>query len=219
MSVDEGGLIRLLVVDDHEIVRVGLCTLFGRYPDIRVVGEAGTAAAAVQQAMRLKPDVVLMDVRLPDGSGVEACREIRAACPATRVLYLTSFEDEETALATVFSGANGYLLKEVGGEALVRAVKAVSQGEPVLDPAATRPVLDHMRALSIPAAAGEERRLSAQEKRVLTLVSEGKTNKEIAATLGLSSKTIKNYLSNIFHKLNVSRRSQAVAKFVRRTTE
>jgi len=216
MVAREPELIRLLVVDDHEIVRVGLCTLFSRYPEIRVVGEAGTATAAIQQALRLKPHVVLMDVRLPDRSGVEACREIRAACPDTRVLYLTSYEDDEAARAATFSGASGYLLKEVAGDALVRAIKTTARGLPVLDPSATRPgaATDSTRP-----ASHETGSLSAQETRVLTLVSEGKTNKEIAAMLELSSKTIKNYLSNIFRKLNVTRRSQAVAKFVRRIKE
>lgn len=210
-------LIRLLVVDDHEIVRVGLCTLFSRYPEIRVVGEAGTAVAAVQQALRLKPDVVLMDVRLPDGSGVEACREIRAACPSTRVLYLTSYEDDEAVRAATFSGASGYLLKEVGGEALVNAIKTTARGQSIVDPLAAR-LSDRSVGYGEPAAE-KSGSLSAQEKRVLTLVSEGKTNKEIAATLKLSSKTIKNYLSNIFRKLNVTRRSQAVAKFLQRTKD
>lgn len=214
MTSEPTELIRLLLVDDHEIVRVGLCTLFGRYPEIRVVGEAGTASTAIEQARRLNPDVVLMDVRLPDRSGVDACREIRASCPRTRVLYLTSYH-EEAMRAALHSGAHGYLLKEVGADALVHAIKAIARGEAVVE--AASPVSE--RILSDQAAEAKARSLSAQEKRVLTLVSEGKTNKEIAATLGLSSKTIKNYLSNIFHKLNVTRRSQAVAKFVRHAKE
>jgi len=215
----EAELIRLLVVDDHEIVRVGLCTLFSRYPEIRVVGEAGTAVAAVQQAVRLKPDVVLMDVRLPDGSGVEACREIRAACPGTRVLYLTSYDDDEAMRAATFSGASGFLLKEVGGEVLVNAIKTTARGQPVPDPGATHPRSERAQVHAGHLPVSKAANLSAQERRVLTLVSEGKTNKEIAASLELSSKTIKNYLSNIFRKLNVTRRSQAVAKFIRRPKE
>jgi two-component system response regulator DevR len=211
--------IRLLLVDDHEIVRVGLRELFNRSQDIEVVGEAGSVAGAVAEATRLKPDVILMDVRLPDGSGVEACREILAACPETRVLFLTSYQDDEAILAAVFAGAHGFLQKEIGGESLVRAVKEVVSGKSILDPAAIRVIIEQMRSLSAPDAAHEGDPLSPQEQRVLALVAQGKTNKEIAAVLGLSDKTVKNYLSNTFQKLRVSRRSQAAVIFSRRSNQ
>ena len=148
MSPVETPTVRLLLVDDHEIVRVGLRTLFEHAEGIEVVGEAASAAGAVDETVRQKPDVVLMDVRLPDGTGVDACREIHAACPGTRVLFLSSYADEEAMLAAVFAGAHGYLLKEIGGDALVRAIKAVAAGQSILDPAATRVMTERLRSLS-----------------------------------------------------------------------
>lgn len=207
---------KLLLVDDHEVVRLGLRTILGRDPSIQVVGEAGTMAAAVEECLRLMPDLVLMDVRLPDGSGVEACREIRSARPQTRVIFLTSYADEDAVLATIAAGADGYLLKEIDGEGLLRAIKTVVGGQSILDPAITQRVLRQMQSLSR-VADDESPELSAQEQRVVALVAEGKTNKEIAAALGLSDKTVKNYLANVFQKLHVTRRSQAAAYFVRRT--
>jgi DNA-binding NarL/FixJ family response regulator len=207
--------LRVLLVDDHHVVRAGLRTIIGR-AGIEVVGEAGTAAAAIEEAVRLEPDVVLMDVRLPDGSGVTACREIRAANPRIRVLFLTAFEDDSALLATAFSSAGGYLLKEIGAEHLIQAIRTVASGLSVLDPSVVQPVLGRMRTL---AAAGGDHLgsapLSNQERRVLALVADGKTNKEIAAAMGLSPKTVKNYLSNVFEKLQVSRRSAAVARIIR----
>jgi DNA-binding NarL/FixJ family response regulator len=208
--------VRLLLVDDHAIVRIGLRTLFEQSPGIEVVGEAANVADAVSSAVRLTPNVVLMDMRLPDGSGADACREILAACPETRVLFLTSYEDEETVLSAVFAGAHGFLLKEIGGESLVAAVKAVAAGQSILDPVATRIVAERMQSLSSSGTAGDDDSLSAQEKRVLALVAQGQTNKEIAAALGLSDKTVKNYLSTVFQKLRVSRRAHAAAIFSRR---
>lgn len=217
MPLFDTSSIRLLLVDDHEIVRMGLRELFNRSQGIEVVGETGSVAGAVAEATRLKPDVILMDVRLPDGSGVEACREILAAYPGTRVLFLTSYQDDEAILAAVFAGAHGFLQKEIGGESLVRAVKEVVSGKSILDPAAIRVIIEQMRSLSAPDAAHEGDPLSPQEQRVLALVAQGKTNKEIAAVLGLSDKTVKNYLSNTFQKLRVSRRSQAAVIFSRRS--
>ena len=208
--------VRLLLVDDHAIVRIGLRTLFEQSPGIEVVGEAANVADAVSSAIRLTPNVVLMDMRLPDGSGADACREILSACPETRVLFLTSYEDEEAVLSAVFAGAHGFLLKEIGGESLVAAVRAVATGQSILDPMATRIVAKRMQSLSSSGAAGGDDSLSAQEKRVLALVAQGQTNKEIAASLGLSDKTVKNYLSTVFQKLRVSRRAHAAAIFSRR---
>lgn len=206
--------IRLLLVDDHEMVRVGLKSMLVHSPRMKVVGEAGTVKAAVQEAVRLKPDLVLMDVRLPDGSGVEVCREIRSACPDTRVLFLTSFADEDAVFAAVFGCADGYLIKQVNGDMLINAIQTVADGKSYLDPAVTGPILSRMRMLSNQIEETQEG-LSAQEQRVLALVAEGRTNKEIANELGLSSKTVKNYLSNIFQKLQISRRTQAAAFYSR----
>lgn len=210
--------IRLLLADDHEVVRLGLRSLLVRSGAIQVVGEAETATDAVKKAVRLKPDVVLMDVRLPEGGGVQACREIRASCPYTRVLFLSSYVDDEAAMATFVGGANGYLLKEIKKEALLSAIKAVAEGHSIQDPSVNERILKRMQAPSHPGAKGEEETLSPQEQKVLALVADGKTNKEIAFALTLSDKTVKNYLRNIFQKLQVTRRSQAVAKFTRRST-
>ena len=216
MSGDETQLIRLLIVDDHEVVRMGLRALFDHAPGIEVVGEAGTVASAIAEAARLTPNVVLMDMRLPDGTGVEACREILAGDPQTRILFLTSYDDEKAMLAAVFSGAGGYLLKEIGGDSLVQAVKSVAAGQSILDPGAAKAVIERLHSLSgTDPSAAKSGSISPQERRVLALVAQGKTNKEIAIALDLSDKTVKNYLSNIFDKLHVSRRAEAAAIFSR----
>ena len=208
--------ISVLLVEDHEIVRVALRTLLERAEGIQVVGDTGrTAGAATEEAVRLKPDVVLMDVQLPDGSGIDACREIRSSLPNTRVLFLTSFADESTIAAAVFGGADGFLHKEIGRATLLRAIRTVAEGRSILDPAVTRTVLNRLRTLQ---AEGKGEPLSDQERRVLALVAEGKTNKEIAALLQLSDKTVKNYLSNVYEKLQITRRSQAAAFYVRHST-
>ena len=210
--------IRLMLVDDHEVVRVGLRTLFSRTDNIEVVGEAGTVAEAVREADRLHPDVVLMDLRLPDGTGLDACREMLSADPAMRVLFLTSYTDEEAVTSTILAGAAGYLLKEIGQQALIRAIEAVASGHSILDPKVTQPVLQRLQVLSGKNTNGHNGGgddLSPQERRILALVVEGKTNKEIAKALDLSDKTVKNYLSNAFQKLQVNRRSQAAARFTR----
>lgn len=212
-SRSETRRIKVLLVDDHEVLRIGLRTLFMEAGNFQVVGEAGTMAGAVADALRLKPNVVLMDVRLPDGSGIDACRTIRAAHPATRVLFLTSFADDDAVLATILAGADGFLLKEVTSEQLIDAVKVVSQGQSILDPAVTQRVLSKVRSLAAPASQDKREALSPQEERVLALVAEGKTNKEIAAFLHLSDKTVGHYLENIFQKLQVTRRAQAAVYF------
>ncbi|MCE9535421.1 MAG: response regulator transcription factor [Nitrospirae bacterium] len=207
--------VRLLLVDDHEVVRMGLDTLFRRAGTVQVVGEANSVASAVTEAIRLRPDIVLLDLRLPDGSGIEACREILGACPDTHVVFLTSFADEDAVLSTTFAGAKGYLLKTIGGTALVQAIHAIAGGQSILDPAVTESVLARMRSLSTMDANGYSITLSPQERRILPLVADGKTNKEIAAVLGLSDKTIKSYLSNIFEKLQVTSRTQVAAMFIK----
>ena len=206
--------VRLLLVDDHEVVRVGLRTLLSQVETLDVVGDAGSVASAVAEAARLRPQVILMDLRLPDGTGVEACREILSSAPETRILFLTSHSDEEAVMSTILSGAAGYLLKDIGHLALVRAIHDAADGRSVIDAALAQPVLDKVRS-SIEQGVPDTDALSPQEKRILSLVVEGRTNKEIAAALGLSDKTVKNYLSNAFQKLRVGRRSQAAALFAR----
>jgi len=206
--------IRLLLVDDHEVVRSGLGALLGQHAELEVVGEAGTVAAALETAERLKPDVVLLDVRLPDGSGFEACRGLHKLIPAVKVIILTAFADEEIVMQAIGSGAEGYLLKEIDEQGLVRAIKEVAEGRSILDPAVTRRVMNRVKDGAGSPPAGKLDRLSAQERRVLELVAQGKTNKEIGLAMGLSDKTVKNYLSNLMEKLQMSRRSQAAAFFV-----
>ncbi len=206
-----GKPVRILLVDDHEVVRAGLRMLLGHRPNIAIVGEASTAAAAVAEAGRTAPDVVIMDVRLPDGSGVEACREIRSTRPATRVLILTSFADEEAVDASVMAGASGYLLKQTRGAELIHAIDVVAAGGSLLDPTVTGQLLARFRRLAGSGEGDPVASLTEQERRVLALVGEGKTNREIAATLNLSEKTVKNYVSTLLGKLHVQRRAAAAA--------
>jgi DNA-binding NarL/FixJ family response regulator len=217
MTTDEpaAAILRLLVVDDHEVVRQGLVALLDRRETIQVVAEAGTVAEAVEQARRFEPDVVVMDVRLPDGSGIEACRDIRAELPHTRVVMLTSYPDEEAVLSAIIAGASGYLLKQIRARDLVAAIEAVGRGQSLLDPAITEKVLDRVRRIASSDQDDELAGLTAQERRILLLVAEGKTNKEIAGEVFLSDKTVKNYVSSILSKLNLQRRGQAAAFIAR----
>lgn len=208
--------ITLLLVDDSELVRTGLKTLLGSRGErsqFQVVGEAATAGAAVTETARLKPDVVLLDIRLPDGTGFEACRQILAKLPDTRVLILTSVIDDNLVYEAMSSGAHGYLLKEINAQALWQAIVDVAAGKFILDPAVTTRVLNLVRHGAPQSEQDKLAQLSAQERRVLALVADGKTNKEIAEQMGLSDKTVKNYLSNIFEKLQISRRSQAAVLY------
>ena len=196
----------LLLVDDHPMVLAGLRSVLHGHEGLEVVGQASTAAEAVAMAAQTRPDVVLMDLRLPDGSGVDACREILSALPQTRVLFLTSYSDEVARVSTVLAGAAGFLLKEIAHEELLRAIRAVAEGRTLNEDATVKAVVQRVRG---------ERGLSKQEYRVLELVVEGKTNREIGVALDLSEKTVRNYLSNAFQKLGVARRSQAAAEFLR----
>jgi two-component system response regulator DevR len=205
----------LLIVDDHEVVRQGLVALLDRRPEFQVVAEAGTVADAVAAARRFRPDLVIMDVRLPDGSGIEACREIRAEMPETRVVILTSYPDEDAVLSAIIAGASGYLLKQVRARDLVSALEAVGRGESLLDPAVTGRVLERVRRIATADQPDELAQLTTQERKILLLVAEGKTNKEIAADVFLSDKTVKNYVSSILAKLNLERRAQAAAYMAR----
>jgi DNA-binding NarL/FixJ family response regulator len=185
--------VRILVVDDHEVVRLGLVTLLGRQPGYAVVGEAAGAVEAVEKARVYKPDIVVMDVRMPDGSGIEACRQIRAELPGTRVIMLTSYADDEAVITAVMAGASGYVLKQVGSGDLLRAIETVRTGGTLLDPQLTLKVLDRMRA----EANRAPEPLTEQERNILTLIGEGKTNKDIAHQLYLSEGTVRNYVSSI----------------------
>ncbi len=202
--------IKILLVDDHEVVRMGLRTLLERRENIAVVGEAGTVEEAVASAERTEPDVIVMDIRLPDGSGVDACREIRGQRPETKVIMLTSYADDEAIYGSIMAGASGYLLKQTRGQDLASAIGRVAAGESLLDPGITEKVLKRMRQL----AEGESDDLAAltpQERKIIGFIAEGKTNKEIAEEVFLSDKTVKNYVSSILSKLNLRRRSEAAA--------
>jgi two-component system response regulator DevR len=213
--------ITLLLVDDSELVRTGLKTLLATRTDgyhLDVVGEASSVATAIAETTRLKPDVVLLDIRLPDGTGFEACRQILTTLADTRVLILTSVIDDNLVYEAMSSGAHGYLLKEINAQALWQAIIDVAAGKFILDPAVTTRVLNLVRHGAPQSEQDKLGQLSAQERRVLALVAEGKTNKEIAEQMGLSDKTVKNYLSNIFEKLQISRRSQAAVLYAESRT-
>ncbi|HEY8286642.1 MAG TPA: response regulator transcription factor [Chloroflexota bacterium] len=203
--------IKVMLVDDHEIVRQGLRSLLERREHVQVVAEAGTVAEAVEAGIRVRPDVIVMDVRLPDGTGIEACREIRSECPETRVLMLTSYADDDAVYAAIVAGAAGYLLKQTRGREVVSAIEAVARGESLLDPAVTSTVLARMRDMAAGKHHDKLAELSDQERRILGLIAEGKTNREIAATVFLAEKTVKNYVSTILSKLGMERRAQAAA--------
>jgi two-component system, NarL family, response regulator DevR len=203
--------LRLLVVDDHEVVRQGLVALLDRRAGFEVVAQAGTVAESIEQARQYQPDIVVMDVRLPDGSGIEACREIRAELPDTKVIMLTSYPDEEAVMSAIIAGASGYLLKQIRARDLVAALETVGRGESLLDPGVTEKVLERVRRMASGDVTDELSALTAQERKILMLVAEGKTNKEIAADVFLSDKTVKNYVSSILSKLDLERRAQAAA--------
>jgi two-component system response regulator DevR len=210
--------LRVLLVDDHEVVRSGIASLLKATEDIVVAGEAGTVQDAIAEADRTRPDVVVMDVRLADGSGIEATREIRARRPKTQVLMLTSFADDEALFASIMAGASGYVLKQVKSGELVRAIRAVGEGQSLLDPAVTKQVLDRLRKGKHLMKDEKLARLSPQEERILALVADGETNKEIGQQLHLAEKTVKNYVSSILSKLEVARRAEAAAYLARHTT-
>jgi len=202
--------LRVVLVDDHAVVRRGLRDLLTERSDITVVGEAGTVKQALDETARLKPDVVVMDLRLPDGSGVEACRDIRSANPATKVLILTSHADQNALFAAVIAGASGYLLKDLNPSSIQDAVTQIGRGGAMLDPQMATGVLERLRKGQGAHPADDAfSALSPQEDRILEMIADGMTNGEIASKLQLAEKTIKNYVSQIYAKLNVERRSQA----------
>jgi two-component system, NarL family, response regulator DevR len=210
--------LRVMLVDDHEVVRGGVRAVLQATDDIIVTAEAASVQEAIDEAARSRPDVIVMDVRLTDGSGIEATRQIRADRPGTRVLMLTSFADDEALFASIMAGASGYVLKQVNAAELLRAIRAVGRGESLLDPAVTTSVLDRLRKGKHLMQDEKLARLSPQEERILTAVADGKTNREIGDDLHLAEKTVKNYVSSILSKLEVARRAEAAAYLARHTT-
>jgi DNA-binding NarL/FixJ family response regulator len=202
---------RILLVDDHEVVRLGLKTLIDRHPDFQVVAEAGSAAEAVAKAVAFEPDVVVMDIRLPGETGIDACREITERLPGTKVIMLTSYAEEEMLFAAIRAGAAGYVLKQIGGDELIRAIETVGRGEALIAPSLIKRVLAEMRRAAQREEAAAFADLTIQERQVLALIAEGKTNREIAQALFLGEGTVRNYVSSILSKLSVSNRAEAAA--------
>ena len=200
--------IRVFLLDDHEVVRMGLRELLQSEGDIEVVGDVGTASAALARIPALKPDVAILDARLPDGSGIEVCREIRSSLPSLRAIILTSYDDDEALFAAIMAGAAGYVLKQVSGNDLLEAVRHVASGGSLLDPKVTERVMERLRE-GAPSEPEELRRLTPQERRILGLVAEGLTNRQIGERLFLAEKTVKNYMSTVLAKLGLESRTQA----------
>jgi two-component system response regulator DevR len=200
-------LIRVFLLDDHELVRRGIRDLLEQEPDLQVVGEADTAQDAKARIPALRPHVAILDARLPDGSGIDVCRDIRSVDPSIRALILTSYDDDEALFAAIMAGASGYLLKQVRGSDLVSAVRLVAGGQSLLDPAVTQRVIERIR--EGPQQPDELKSLTDQEHRILELVAEGLTNRQIAERMYLAEKTVKNYVSSILAKLGLERRTQA----------
>ena len=200
-------MVDVLIVDDHLVVRCGIRHLLLGQPNLNVVGEAGTVGEAVELTLCLKPDVVLMDVRLPDGSGVDACRQIIEEKNGTKVIMLTSFSDDDEIFGAITAGASGYILKQADGDDIIEAIETVSRGKNLFDSIIVGKLMQRIRNLSL----GQEPQdhLIPEEKRIVRLIAEGMTNREIGKELGLTEKTVKNYVSNIFRKLNVSNRAEA----------
>jgi DNA-binding NarL/FixJ family response regulator len=204
---DVASPIRVFLLDDHEVVRRGLCDLLERDGDIAVVGESGSAVEATARIPALRPDVAVLDGRLPDGSGIEVCREVRAVDPSIAVLILTSYDDDDALFAAIMAGAAGYVLKQIRGSDLVDSVRRVAAGQSLLDPAVTQQVLDRLRHGPVEDTALAP--LTSQEKRILELIGQGMTNRQIAEEIFLAEKTVKNYVSSLLAKLGMERRTQA----------
>ncbi len=217
--VREEGKIRVFLLDDHEVVRRGVHELLSVEADIEVVGEAGTAAEALARIPATRPDVAVLDVRLPDGSGVEVCREIRSGDESVKCLMLTSFADDEALFDAIMAGASGYVLKAIRGNELLDAVRDVAAGKSLLDPVATARVLERLRDGGTARSDDKLAHLTDQERRILDLIGEGLTNRQIGERLHLAEKTIKNYVSSLLSKLGMQRRSQAAAYVARMQAE
>ncbi len=207
--------LRILLVDDHEVVRLGIKSLLSRYTQFQVVAEAGSANEALQQVERYEPDVVVMDIRLPGKSGIEATREITTKYPKIKIVVLTSFAEDELLFDAISAGASGYVLKQIGSNELIRALETIGRGDSLLDPAVTKRVFDRVREASRKAEDESFANLTDRELHVLALIAEGKTNKEIASDIFLSEKTVRNYVSSLLSKLHLSTRSEAAAYAVK----
>jgi two-component system response regulator DevR len=207
--------IRILIADDHEVVRIGLSALLDRQAGFRVVGQAGSGKEAIRLARMLRPDVVVMDIRMPDGSGTDACRVITAEAPDLPVVMLTSYADEEALFDAISAGASGYVLKRIGSDELVSAVRTVASGQSMLDPAVTAAVLGRLRRAAHAEESGAFGDLTDQERRVLAHIAEGESNREIAAAMQLAEKTVRNYVSNVLAKLSLASRAQAATYAIR----
>lgn len=200
-------LIRVFLLDDHEVVRRGLRDLLQSEGDIEIVGESGSAQEAIARIPALRPDVAVLDGRLPDGSGIDVCRQVRSVDPRIKALILTSYDDDEALFAAILAGADGYVLKQIGGNDLIDGVRRVAAGQSLLDPTLTARVLERVR--KGPAGHEELAGLTEQERKVLALIAEGLTNRQIGERLFLAEKTVKNYVSSILSKLGLERRTQA----------
>ena len=211
--------LRIMLVDDHELIRKGLRSYLERRQDMTVVGEASSVRQAVATASRERPDVVVMDIRLPDGTGIEACRTIRAQFPDTRMIMLTSFADDDAVMSSVMAGASAFLLKTSSGEEIAHAIERVGAGDSMLDPGVTKRLLDQVRAMATAGHDDNKPRLTENENKILERIAQGKTNREIAGEIYLSEKTVKKYVSNILDKLDLRRRSEAAAYIARRSPE
>ncbi|HEX6140253.1 MAG TPA: response regulator transcription factor [Candidatus Limnocylindria bacterium] len=212
--------IRILIADDHEVVRIGLAALLDRQSGFRVVGEAASGDEAVRLARTLRPDVIVMDIRMPNGSGTDACRVITAEMPSVPVVMLTSYADEEALFDAISAGASGYVLKRIGSDELVNAVRIVASGQSMLDPAVTASVLERVRNAAHAEESGAFSELTEQERRVLAHLAQGESNREIALAMELAEKTVRNYVSNVLAKLALASRAQAAAFAIRnRLTE
>lgn len=220
LAVSSEPAIRILIADDHEVVRIGLAALLDRQAGFRVVGEAASGNEAVRMARALRPDVVVMDIRMPNGSGTDACRQITGELPETPVVMLTSYADEEALFDAIAAGASGYVLKRIGSDELVGAVRTVARGQSMLDPAVTAAVLERLRRAAHAEESGAFSELTEQERRVLAHLAQGASNREIAVAMELAEKTVRNYVSNILAKLSLTSRAQAAAFAIRnRLTE
>ena len=204
-------MLKIILVDDHEVVRIGLKTLLSRYPEFEIIDEAGTGKDALEKTFRLKPDVTLLDIRLPDQSGIDVCRAITTQQPQTKVVMLTSYAEDELLFDAIVAGASGYVLKQIGSGELVRALEAVGRGESLIDPTLTQKVFSKMREIARRTETDAFSKLNDQEMKILSRVAAGKTNREIATEIFLSEKTVRNYVSNILAKLNLTSRAQAAA--------
>jgi two-component system, NarL family, response regulator DevR len=211
--------LRIIIVDDHEVVRLGLRTLLENHPNFTVVGEAATVKEAVQKTMLLRPDVVVMDIRLLGGSGTDACRQIVTQAPEIKVIMLTSYAEDELLFDAIAAGACGYVLKQIGSDDLIRALEAVGRGEALLDPTLTQRVFARVREAARKEYAEAFADLTDQEMRILSHVAEGKTNREIAEVLYLGEGTVRNYVSSILRKLNLTNRAEAAAYAVKHSLE